>query len=316
MTAFWQGAAYGLGAGIIVGVGTIFGVWGERKVAGRIQKRYGPNTAPVFGIVQLVYDLVKLLTKEDIHPTQAKRGIFNIAPLFLTTPIIASLVVIPFAAGWAPLDSSIGILFFLAVPSISVLGVLLAGWSQGNTYASLGGLRGAAQMVSYEVPRSLAVLSVVMLAGTLQPTRFVSEWRIWWLPLTFIAFVVYFIASIAELNRGPFDLAECDSELVGGYFTDYSGIRWAMFMMSEYGGLVATTLFGSVIFLGAGWPFTGALGVLVLILKTVLLVVLFMWAKWTFPRMRPDQLMSTAWKVLTPMALVQILIIGLVIPWL
>ncbi|MGB4441398.1 MAG: NADH-quinone oxidoreductase subunit NuoH [Coriobacteriia bacterium] len=316
MTGYWGGLVWGLGAGVLVGVATIFGVWGERKVAGRIQKRYGPNTLPLFGVVQLVADLLKLLTKEDIHPTQAKRGIFNIAPLFMTTPIIASLVLIPFAAGWAPLDTTIGIVAFLAIPSISVLGVLIAGWSQRNTYASLGGLRGAAQMISYEVPRSLSVLSVVLLAGTMQPTVLMSEWRWWWFPLTLIAFVVYFIASIAELNRGPFDLAECDAELVGGYFTDYSGIRWAMFMMSEYGGLAAASLFGAVVFLGGTWPLPGVLGVLLLIAKAVLLVVVFMWTKWTFPRMRPDQLMSTAWKVLTPMALVQILIVGVVIPWL
>ncbi|MCE5191682.1 MAG: NADH-quinone oxidoreductase subunit NuoH [Actinomycetia bacterium] len=316
MTGYWGGVVWGLGAGVLVGISTILGVWGERKVAGHIQKRYGPNTAPVFGIFQLVYDLLKLLTKEDIHPKQARRGLFNIAPLFMTTPIISSLVIIPFAAGWAPLDTSIGILFFLAVPSISVLGVLFAGWSQRNTYASLGGLRGAAQMISYEVPRSLSVLAVVMLAGTMQPVTLMGEWRIWWLPVTLIAFVVYFIASIAELNRGPFDLAECDSELVGGYFTDYSGIRWAMFMMSEYGGMTAAALFGSVVFLGGTWPLSGVLGVLVLLVKTVLLVIAFMWAKWTFPRMRPDQLMATSWKVLTPMALVQIVIVGVVIAWL
>ena len=316
MTGYLGGIVWGLGAGIVVAVSTIFGVWGERKVSGRIQKRIGPNTAPVFGIVQLVYDLIKLLTKEDIIPTNARANMFKIAPLFLTTPTIAALVVIPFAAGWAPLDASIGILFFLAVPSIAVIGTLLGGWSQGNTYSSLGALRGAAQMVSYEVPRSLSVLAVVMLAGTLQPTHLMAAWRWWWLPLTLISFIVYFISSIAELNRGPFDLAECDAELVGGYFTDYSGIRWAMFMMSEYGGLAAAALFGAVVFLGGTWPLTGALGVVLLIVKAVLLIVAFMWTKWTFPRMRPDQLMSTAWKVLTPMALVQILIVGVVIPWL
>lgn len=316
MTGFFGGAIYGLAAGALVGVGTILGVWGERKVSGRIQKRFGPKEAPLFGIVQLLYDMLKMLTKEDIHPTQAKRGIFNIAPLFLTTSTLMSLAVIPFVAGWAPFDTSVGVLFYLAVPSIGVLGVLLAGWSQRNTYATLGGLRGAAQMISYEVPRSLSVLSVVMLAGTLQPSVLMSEWRIWWLPLTLIGFLVYFIASIAELNRGPFDLAECDAELVGGYFTDYSGIRWALFMMAEYGGLLGAALFGSVVFLGGSWPLTGALGLLVLLVKTVLLIIAFMWAKWTFPRMRPDQLMSTAWRVLTPLALVQIVIIGVVIPWL
>ena len=316
MNGYLGGVVWGLAAGGVVAVATIIGVWGERKVAARIQKRYGPTEAGPFGLLQLVFDFVKLLTKEDILPKQATPGIFRFAPLLVTTPVLSALVVVPFAAGWAPLDTSVGVLFFLAVPSIAVIGVLLGGWSSRNTYATLGGLRGAAQMISYEVPRSLAVLAMVLLAGSMRPTTMLAEWRIWWVPLTFIGFVVFFIASLAELNRGPFDLPEAESELVAGYFADYSGMRWALFMMSEYGGIVASSLFASAVFLGGPWPLSGAPGVVLLILKAVLLVVLMMWVKWTFPRMRPDQLMTTAWKVLTPMALLQIVIVGVVIPWL
>ncbi|MBE0475724.1 MAG: NADH-quinone oxidoreductase subunit NuoH [Coriobacteriia bacterium] len=321
LTGFLGGAVWGLAAGVAVAVATVLGVWGERKVSARIQRRYGPQEAGPFGLLQLPYDFVKLLTKEDVLPRQASPGVFRMAPLLVTTPILMSLVVVPLAMtsgneGWAPVDSSVGMLFFLAVPSIAVLGVLLGGWSSRNTYATLGGLRAAAQMISYELPRSLAVLSIVLLAGSLRPLAVLSEWRVWWLPLTFIGFVVFFIASLAELNRGPFDLPEAESELVAGYFADYSGMRWALFMMAEYGGALATSLFAAVVFFGGGWPLTGAAGVAVLIVKAVVLTVAMMWVKWTFPRMRPDQLMTTAWKVLTPLALVQLLIVGVVIPWL
>ena len=227
-----------------------------------------------------------------------------------------SLVVVPFAAGWAPLDASVGVLFFLAVPSLSVLGVIASGWASRNTYATLGGLRSAAQMVSYEVPRTLSVLSVVLLAGSLRPLDVVRAWEWWWIPLLFIGFVVYIVSSIAETNRGPFDLPEAESELVAGYFADYSGIRWAIFMMSEYGALVAASLFGMAVFFGAGFGIPGVVGIVVYLLSAVALAAFFIWIRWTYPRMRPDQLMEFAWKVLTPMSLVQLVIVGVVIPWL
>ncbi len=152
-------------------------------------------------------------------------------PFLVFVPIASALVVIPYASGWAPLDISTGALFFLAVPGLSVLGILLAGWSSQNTYASIGGVRAAAQMISYELPRTLSVLALCLLAGSLSAGTIRAEWRLWWIPLTALGFVVYFISSIAEVNRGPFDLPEAESELVAGYFADYSGIRWAIFMM-------------------------------------------------------------------------------------
>jgi NADH-quinone oxidoreductase subunit H len=310
------GALWGLAAGLVIALAALLGVWGERKVAGRIQMRIGPQELGPFGLLQTLADTIKLVLKEDITPAAADVRVFRVAPLIVFAPIAMSFAVIPYASGFAPLDTGVGILFFMAVPAISVIGVLLAGWSSRNTYATIGGLRAAAQMISYELPRTLSVLPFVLLAGSMRPLDIMDEWRWWWIPLTFIAFVVYFISSIAEVNRGPFDLPEAESELVAGYFADYSGIRWAIFMMAEYGGMVAAALFGAAFFFGGYLHLPGVLGVIMFIVVATLIATAMIWVKWTFPRMRPDQLMSTAWKVLTPMALVQLVIVGLVIPWL
>jgi NADH-quinone oxidoreductase subunit H len=314
--AFGLGLLVGLAAALVIAVAALLGVWWERKVAGRIQKRFGPQTTGPFGLLQTLADTLKLILKEDITPRAAQEGVFRMAPLLVFAPVAMSLAVVPFVAGWAPFDTAVGMLFFLAVPSVSVLGILMGSWASGNTYATIGGIRGAAQMVSYEVPRSLSVLSVVLLAGSIRPTAVLAAWRPWWLLLTAVGFVVYFVASIAEVNRGPFDLPEAESELVAGYFADYSGIRWSVFMMAEYGGMLAASLFGAAVFLGAARWLPGVLGLVSLAVVACALVTVMIWVKWTLPRMRPDQLMSLAWKVLTPMALVQLLLVGAVIPWL
>jgi NADH-quinone oxidoreductase subunit H len=316
MTSLLLGVASALAIAVVFAVATIVGVYAERKVAARIQMRFGPQTTGPFGTLQLVADFLKLLQKEDITPRAAQVGIFRIAPVIVFSAVAMSMVVIPFAAGWAPLDAGTGMLFFLAVPSISVVGVLLAGWSSGNTYGTIGGMRAAAQMISYELPRTLAVLSVVVLAGSLRPVEVISRYQWWWPLVLALGFLVYFVASIAELNRGPFDLPEAESELVAGYFADYSGMRWAIFMMTEYGGMIAASLFGAAVFLGGPRWLPGIGGVLVLIALACALSVVMIWVKWTFPRMRPDQLMGFAWKVLTPMALVQLLVAGVVAAWL
>ena len=307
------GAVAGLSAGILIAVGALLGVWMERKVAGRIQMRFGPQEAGPAGLLQTLADTLKLVLKEDIVPNQADRRIFKLMPLLVFVPTATSLMVIPFAAGWSPLDTQSGALFFLAVPGLSVLGILLAGWSSQNSYASIGGIRAAAQMVSYELPRTLSVLALVVLAGTMNTGDIRGAWQWWWLPVLAIGMVVYFISSVAELNRGPFDLPEAESELVAGYFADYSGIRWAVFMMAEYGGIVSASLFGAATFFGGGLGVPGPAGAVIFVVLSACLAVAFVWVKWTFPRMRPDQLMSFAWKVLTPMGLAQLAIVGVVI---
>lgn len=307
------GVVWGLLAATLIAVAALIGVWGERKIAGRVQLRWGPQQAGPSGLLQTLADTLKLVLKEDITPTRADVPVFRYAPFLVFVPVASALVVLPYATGFAPFNPTAGVLFFLAVPAVSVIGILLAGWSSGNTYATLGGIRGAAQMISYELPRTLSVLALCVLAGSLSTVTIRDSWSWWWLPVNVIGFLVYFIASIAELNRGPFDLPEGESELVAGYFADYSGIRWAIFMMAEYGGIVSTSLFGASMFFGGGLGLRGPLGALLFVVIAAAIAVLIMWVKWTFPRMRPDQLMTFAWKVLTPMALVQLAIAAIVL---
>lgn len=315
MSFFW-GLLWGVSAVLLIAGGAIIGVWWERKVSARIQLRLGPQQIGPAGSLQMIADVPKLLFKEDIVPDAADGPFFRYAPLAVFAPVAMSVAVIPFAAGWAPFDASVGAFFFLAVPSISVLGILLSAWSSHNTLATLGGLRAAAQMVSYEVPRSLSVLSVLVLAGTLRPVGVMEAWEWWWIPATFAGFIVFLIASIAEMNRGPFDIPEAESELVAGYFADYAGIRWAVFMMGEYGAMIATSLFAAAIFFGGYRLLPGAAGVVALVVVACLIITVIMWAKWTFPRMRQDQLMTFCWKILTPIALLQLVATGVIAAWL
>lgn len=314
--SFVWGLLWGLAAVMVIAGGAVIGVWWERKVSARIQLRLGPQQIGPAGSLQMIADVPKLLFKEDIVPEAADWPLFRYAPLVVFAPIAMSVAIIPLWAGWAPFDSPVGVLFFLAVPSIGVIGILLSAWASHNTLSTLGGLRAAAQMVSYEIPRSLAVLSVVVLAGSLRPTEIMAAWAWWWVPVTFVGFVIYFIASIAEMNRGPFDLPEAESELVAGYFADYSGIRWAIFMMAEYGSMIAASLFGAALFLGGYAWLPGIAGLAVHIVLACGMITAVMWVKWTFPRLRQDHLMSFCWKVLTPLALVQLIVAGVVAAWL
>lgn len=316
MSGLVWGVVFGLAAGGLIALAALIGVWAERKVSARIQMRIGPQELGPFGLLQTVADTLKLVLKEDITPAAVDVRVFRLAPFIVFTPIVTALVVIPYSAGFAPLDTAVGVFLFLALPGLSVIGVLFAGWSSRNTYATIGGLRAAAQMISYELPRMLSVLPIIMLAGSMRPLDIIEEWQWWWMPLTAVGFVIYFISSIAELNRGPFDLPEAESELVAGYFADYSGIRWAIFMMAEYGGMVAAALFGAAIFFGGAVAQPGIAGTLGLAGIAAVIAVAMIWIKWTFPRMRPDQLMAFAWKGLLPLALLQIAVVGAVVPWL
>jgi len=311
-----MGVLFGLLSGTAIALAALFGVWWERKVSARVQLRLGPQEAGPAGLLQTLSDTVKLVLKEDITPAGADRTIFKWAPLLVFVPVALSLLLVPVGTGFAPLDSGVGMLLFLAVPSVSVLGVLLGGWSSANTFGTIGAMRGAAQMVSYEVPRTLSVLSLIVVAGSMRPAAVMAAWQWWWLPLFAVGFLVYLISSIAEMNRGPFDLPEAESELVAGYFADYSGIRWAIFMMAEYGGMLAASLFGAAVFLGGTNGVPGVVGALILLLKAIVIATAVIWIKWTFPRFRQDQLMGFAWKVLTPIALVQLVVAGAVAIWL
>jgi len=298
---------------VMVACAIIF-TWAERKVAGFLQSRYGPmRVGGWHGVAQPVADMLKILGKEDLIPSGADRPLFRAAPIIVFLASMLAWAAIPFAPGFVAADLDLGLFYIFAVSSGVVIGVLMAGWSSNNKWALYGAARGAAQMVSYEVPLGLAAIPVVMAAGSLNMTDIVLaqqggifHWFLLRNPFMFIAFFLYFIASVAEVNRTPFDLPETESELVAGYHTEYTGMRFAFFFLAEYANLFLVSCIATVLFLGGWQPVFGPdiAPALVFLFKAVLMVLAQIWLRWTLPRLRVDQLMHVCWKVLVPLSLI------------
>src|SRR3954469_13021334 len=288
----------------------------EHKVMAHMQGRLGPMYAGAFhGWAQLVADGVKFVQKEDITPRQADRRIFQLAPIVALFPYLLILLAIPLGPGGLvaqPLD--VGLFYVLAVIGVGVVAVLMAAWASANKYALLGGLRAAAQLLGYELPLVLAAASVAMAAGTLSLPGIVTAWRPWWLLWQFPAMVIFSVAGLAEIRRPPFDMPIADSELVFGYLTEYTGLRFAFFLLAEYVGIVVVAALTTVLFLG-GWrgPFLNAeLGWLWTLIKVFAMSFVIIWLRVAYPRLREDQLQRLCWLVLVPVALVQLLITAVV----
>jgi NADH-quinone oxidoreductase subunit H len=284
----------------------------EHKAMAHMQARLGPMYAGAFhGWAQLIADGVKFAQKEFVVPARADRTIFSLAPAIALIPYLVVMVVIPIGPGWAALDLDIGLFFVLAVLSVSVLGSLVAGWASANKYSLLGGLRVAAQLMAYELPLVLAASSVAMAAGTLSLRGIVEAWSPWWLVLLAPAAVVFFLSGLAELARPPFDMPVADSEIIFGPFTEYTGLRFALFLLAEYAGIVVLCALTTVLFLG-GWrgPFPEQLGWLWTLAKIFLLAFVVIWLRVSNPRLREDQLQRLAWQVLVPIALAQLALVG------
>ena len=316
-------------ASCLLTVSAVFSVFGllfavttlvERKALGRIQNRLGPNRVGPFGLLQPVADGIKMLTKENIVPRAADRLVHFLAPVVLIVPVALAFSVLPYGRNMVPVELDAGLLFFFAVGASTELAVFMAGWSSRNKYALLGAMRGIAQMISYEIPLVLSTLAVVMVAGTLSLPQIVSAqggylfgWIPQWHVLTpwgLAGFVLFLIAATAESNRAPFDLPEAESELVAGYFTEYSGFKFALFFLGEYWGLFAVSGLAVTFFLG-GWhaPLPMLQWVpswLWFFGKLLFLLSLFIWVRGTVPRLRTDQLMNYAWKFLLPLTLVNL----------
>ncbi|MCD7034653.1 NADH-quinone oxidoreductase subunit NuoH [Metabacillus sp. GX 13764] len=294
-----------------------YGILAERKVMGFMQGRIGPNqVGGRFGLLQTVADVLKLLLKEDTIPKLADKPLFILAPVFAFVPAFMVLAAIPFTDAFQFADIGVGLLYYIAISGLTVIGVVTGGWASNNKYALLGGMRAAAQMISYEVPLVMSVIGVVLMTGSLNLNEIVqAQTGIWFIFAQPIGFLIFLTASVAELNRTPFDLPEAESELVAGYHVEYSGFRWAFFMLSEYVYFFAMAALTTVLFLG-GWhpiPFLGFIpGAVWFSLKFSGIVFLLIWFRVSLPRLRADQLMEFGWKVLLPAALVNIFLTALI----
>ncbi|MCK4461699.1 MAG: NADH-quinone oxidoreductase subunit NuoH [candidate division Zixibacteria bacterium] len=299
--------------------GCAYATYMERKVVARLQHRVGPTYAGPYGLLQPIADAVKLIFKEDIVPNRVERITWGLAPLVSFVPALLTFIVVPFGADielfgrqikMVGSDLNIGILFILAVTSLGVYGIVLAGWSSGSKYSLMGGIRSSAQMISYEVGYGLSIIGVILVANTLslrelvEQQASVGDWFIWRQPL---GFILYLTCAIAETNRLPFDMPEAESELVGGYHTEYSSMRFAMFFMGEYANMLAVSAVGATLFFG-GWQGPYLPPVVWFILKVFLFMFFYIWLRATFPRFRYDQLMAFGWKVLFPLALLNTMV--------
>ncbi len=338
-------------AGIVVVMGftmfnTAYLTYYERKAMGRMQNRLGPMHTGPYGLLQPLADGLKLMFKEDIIPDYADRTVFVLAPIMGLVPAFVAFVVVPFGPSVTILgktfplylaDLNIGVLYVLAFSSMGAYGIIMAGWASNSKYALMGGLRSASQVISYEIPMGLAILSVLMMSGSLSLVEitkaqehgwhFLPGWNVFYQP---VAFVVYMIAGVAETNRAPFDLPEAENELVAGFHVEYSGMRWAYFFMAEYANMLMVSCMAVVLFLG-GWnpiiprsvfemvpvlgPYVGFLGdpaVWWFIIKIYVFFFMFLWLRTTLPRLRYDQLMRLGWKILIPIGLANIIVTGAV----
>lgn len=342
--------AVALGLFAFAALFALFGVYAERKVSAFIQDRLGPTETGKFGSLQTFADILKMLQKELITPAAADKILFALAPFIIFIAVYLGFAVMPWGPGLVPVSLNIGLFYVFAIISIETLGILMAGWGSNNKYSLLGAMRSVAQVISYEIPAGFAIISVVMIAQTLdlqqisvqqgvlstETIKFLGfwdvthiggilSWNIFRAPHLIIAFIIYFIASLAECNRAPFDIPEAESELVAGFHTEYTGLRFAFVFLAEYSMMFLVSMLGTILFLGA-WntplPNIGAVhladwttgwgwGILWVSVKALLLVAVQMWIRWTLPRFRIDQLMNLCWKVLTPLAFACMLISGI-----
>jgi len=306
--------AGGIGLVTLVQINTLFLVWLERKVSAHIQLRLGPMEVGPHGILQTIVDGIKLIGKELITPLHVDWKLYVLAPIVVFTGVLPCLIVIPFSEQLQVRDLNVGVLLIFAFSAFNVLAILMGGWSANNKYSLLGAIRSVAQNVAYEIPLLLVVLNVLLWTNSLQMSTIVEAqstiWNVFWMP---VAALVYLICATAETNRAPFDIPEAESELVAGFHTEYSGMRFALFFLAEYSNMFIVTAVATTLFFG-GWkspPLLGFLpvpGVVWFFIKVYALIFVIIWVRWTFPRMRFDQLMNFSWKVMIPVSLVHLVV--------
>ena len=322
---------------IYVSVFALYAVLAERKISAWISNRIGPNRTDRYGLIQTILDAIKLVQKEIINPSKVDKGLYTMAPFIVFTAAFMGYAVLPFSSVFIGADLNIGLFYFFSISSLSVVGVLMAGWASNNKYSLFGGMRTVAQIVSYEIPTALSAVVIVMLAGTLSMQKYAEIqsgglfnwyifggpgdlWKLLLIPIMVISFIILFASTLAETNRTPFDLTEADSELVAGVHIEYSGMMFAMFFFAEYAQMFAVSAVISTLFLG-GWqspfgeliPFlnTPVFQVFWFLAKGLMLVGVQIWVRWTVPRVRIDQLMTICWKYFIPITLVNLFLVAL-----
>ena len=302
-----------IGVIALVSVNALFLIWVERKVSGHMQVRLGPMEVGPHGVIQSVADAFKLMSKELITPEEADKPVFWLAPIVVFLPVLLSFLVIPFSQTLIIKDMNVGIILILGFSTLAVLAILMAGWSSNNKYSVLGAIRSVAQNVAYEIPLLITVMSVILMVGSFKLSDIVAaQGGMWFIVMQPLAFILFITCATAETNRAPFDLPEAESELVAGFHTEYSGMRFAVFFLAEYTNMFIAASVGAVLFLG-GWHGPFLPGLVWFLLKVYALIFMMMWFRWTFPRVRFDQLVTFAWKILIPLAFVNLLITAFVL---
>ncbi len=317
-TAAQSVSIFGMIAGLIgvmalVAVNALFLIWMERKVSAHMQLRPGPMEVGWHGAIQTVADALKLLGKELITPSDVDRPVYLLAPIVIFLPVLLSFLVIPFSQSLIIRDMNVGVLLILAFAALTVLAILMAGWASNNKYSVLGAIRSVAQNVAYEIPLLITLMSVILMVGSFSLQDIVAaQSRYWFVLVQPVAFILYLICATAETNRAPFDLPEAESELVAGFHTEYSGMRFALFFLAEYTNMFIVAAIATVFFLG-GWRGPFLPGIFWFLLKVYAVIFVIMWFRWTFPLVRFDQLITFSWKILIPLAFANLLITAFVL---
>jgi NADH-quinone oxidoreductase subunit H len=297
-----------IGVIALVAVNALFLIWMERKVSAHMQLRPGPMEVGWHGSIQTIADALKLMGKELITPKDVDRWVYLAAPIIIFLPVLLSFLVIPFSKNLIIRDMNVGVLLILAFAALSVLAILMAGWASNNKYSVLGAIRSVAQNVAYEIPLLITLMSIILMVGSFSLVDIVAAQSKYWFVLTQpLAFILYITCATAETNRAPFDLPEAESELVAGFHTEYSGMRFALFFLAEYTNMFIVSAIATVFFLG-GWHGPFLPGIAWFFIKVYFVIFLIMWFRWTFPRVRFDQLITFAWKILIPLAFANLII--------
>ncbi|HTX73275.1 MAG TPA: NADH-quinone oxidoreductase subunit NuoH [Rectinemataceae bacterium] len=294
----------------LVTLNIILILWVDRRVASFFQERLGPNRVGPFGLLQSINDAAKLIGKESILPAAADKRVYKAAPLIVFTITMVLYGFLPYGKGMLPLNFNVGLLFFVAIASTTTIAILMAGWGSNNKYSLLGGMRTVAQVISDEIPLAFSMLGVVMISGSMNLGQIsAAQHGVWFVFIQPLAFLIFLISALAELTRSPFDMTEAEQELIAGYHTEYSGMRFALFFMAEYANLFCVAALGATLFLG-GWSGPILPGWLWFIGKTWAMVLVILWLRWTFPRARVDKMMKFNWKFLIPLSILNILLTG------